>query len=111
MTTYTAPYQTAPTRLHSSALRALSTRPGEPVSLADSRAAVELCQQEIFQSGLKYRSIADAAGVCVSTVMKLAHGDVNWPRLETMIRILMVLGWTIVAMPPDERRPTPSKPH
>ena len=59
----------------------------------------ELCaflQHEILVSKLKYKDIAEKAGVCASTVSHMAHGDTHFPRAGTVFAILGVLGFEVV---------------
>jgi len=76
-------------------LRLRST--GETVTLDDGPATIALCQRAIRSTNLKFGEIASRAGVCEQTVGRLAYGDTKRPMMATVVRILMVLGWTISA--------------
>jgi hypothetical protein len=52
---------------------------------------------EIRGSKMKFSKIADKAGCCASTVSNIAHGVTHDPRTGTIIRILGVLGYRVVA--------------
>lgn len=73
----------------------LPTQP--PVRLDDGPATIDLCRREIRRSKLKYMEIASRSGVCVQSVSNIASGDTKFPRMSTVVRILMVLGWSIYA--------------
>lgn len=66
--------------------------------LADSFASVKLVQDELLRSKLGYSELARRAAVSPSTVGKIACGDTKLPRIETIIRILGALDWTIQAV-------------
>lgn len=67
------------------------------VKLDDGPATIELCQRAIRTSHLKYIEIAQRSGICVATVSNIASGDTKFPRMSTVIRILMALGWEVYA--------------
>lgn len=69
----------------------------EVVDLDDGPATIALCQRAIRSSHLKFGEVATRAGVCNQTVANIAYGDTKSPRMSTVVRILMVLGWTIQA--------------
>jgi hypothetical protein len=52
-------------------------------------------QAEIIASKKRYNQIARMAGVCQSTVSKMAYGQTHQPRASTCLGILAALGWTI----------------
>jgi transcriptional regulator with XRE-family HTH domain len=56
-----------------------------------------LCQSEIRRSQQKYYEIATRSGVSVQTVSNIASGDTKFPRMTTVVRILMSLGWSLYA--------------
>lgn len=70
---------------------------GETVELDDGPATIALCQRAIRSTSMKYGDIADRAGVCGTTVSKLAYGDTKKPMMSTVVRILMALGWRVHA--------------
>jgi predicted transcriptional regulator len=76
-------------------LRLKST--GEIVALDDGPSTIALCQRAIRATSLKFKDIASAAGVCDQTVANIAYGDTKSPRMSTVVRILMALGWSIYA--------------
>jgi hypothetical protein len=60
----------------------------------------ELCsfvQHEIIASKLKYSAIALRAGCCAQTVSNMASGETHQPRASTVMNILGVLGFQMVA--------------
>jgi transcriptional regulator with XRE-family HTH domain len=67
------------------------------VTLTDSFAAKKLVQEEVLRSKRTYRDIARSAAVASSTISNIAIGHTQWPRIETIIRILGALGWVIRA--------------
>jgi hypothetical protein len=69
----------------------------EVVELDDGPATIALCQRAIRASTRKYYDIGARSGVCTQTVSNIASGDTRYPRMATVIRILMALGWTITA--------------
>jgi Helix-turn-helix len=76
------------------------------VNLVDSPIAIKLVQDELLRSKQTYTMIAHKAVVSPSTVSNIASGTTRWPRLETIIRILSALDWTIVA---QRRAPEPKE--
>lgn len=75
---------------------------GQTITLDDGPASIALCQRALQSSHLKFYDIAQRSGVCIETVSRLAYGDTKFPRMSTVVRILMALGWTIYAS--DDRR-------
>jgi hypothetical protein len=69
-----------------------------PIEIDDGPQTIALCQSEIRRSPHKYYEIATRAGVSVQTVSNIASGDTKFPRMATVVRILMSLGWTLYAM-------------
>lgn len=69
----------------------------EVVTLDDGPATIALCQRAIRSSSLKYSEIANRAGIYQQTVAHIAYGDTKSPRMSTVVRILMALGWTLTA--------------
>jgi DNA-binding phage protein len=67
------------------------------VKLDDGPKTIALVQAEIFRCGKTYTQIAVAAGLCHSTVQHIASGQTKRPALPTVARVLMALGWEIVA--------------
>lgn len=67
------------------------------VKLDDGPATIELCRRAIRTSHLKYYEIAQRSGVCVQAVSKIAYGDTRFPRMSTVVRILVAMGWTVYA--------------
>jgi DNA-binding phage protein len=72
-------------------------RSKQPVMLDDVEDAIALCVTEIRASGMRWPEIADRAGLCRATVSNIAYGDVKSPRMNTVLRILKVLGYRIYA--------------
>ena len=66
--------------------------------LSDSFASMKLVQDELLRSQLTYTELARRAAVATSTVSNIAIGHTKYPRIETIIRILGALGWTIQAV-------------
>ena len=66
--------------------------------LADSFASMKLVQEELLRSKLTYSELARRAGVASGTVSNIAIGHTKFPRIETIIRILGALDWTIQAV-------------
>jgi len=75
----------------------LRLRTGREVKIDDSPAAIALCQQEIFRSRWTYRRISIEAGVHHGTVQRIATGDTTRPAIASIARILMALGWGLIA--------------
>lgn len=69
----------------------------EEYTFADVHELAAFVAGEIRASKLKYARIAERAGVCASTVSKLAYGETHSPRANTVLQILLVLGFEIVA--------------
>lgn len=69
----------------------------EVVDLDDGPATIALCQRAIRSSTFKYQDIAQRAGVCSQTVANIAYGDTKFPRMSSVVRILMALDWRIFA--------------
>jgi transcriptional regulator with XRE-family HTH domain len=72
------------------------------VHLVDSPVAIKLLQEELLASHQFYKAIATKAQVSSSTVSNIASGQTRWPRLETIIRILSALGWTVMAQKQED---------
>jgi DNA-binding phage protein len=68
------------------------------VTLIDSAYTITLLREEILRSKNTYQFIAHTAQLASSTVSNIAIGHTKWPRLETIIRLLSALGWTIQAV-------------
>lgn len=59
----------------------------------------ELCAfvaREIEITKKKYSVLANKAGVCSSTVSRMANGTTQHPRAETVFQILKTLGYDVV---------------
>jgi DNA-binding phage protein len=69
----------------------------ETVDLDDGPATIALCQRAIRSTHHKFGVVAQMAGVCQQTIANIAYGDTKSPRMSTVVRILMALGWTISA--------------
>ena len=72
-------------------------RQSQIVKLDDGPATIELCRRAIRASHLKYFEIAQRSGVCVASVSNIASGDTRFPRMSTVVRILMAMGWNVYA--------------
>lgn len=70
---------------------------GTEYSFADIGELAAFVGYEIRASKLKYMRIAELANVCPQTVSKLAYGTTVYPRANTVLQILSVLGFDIVA--------------
>lgn len=62
----------------------------------DTAALCDFCSKEIRASKIKYSKLAEKAGVCVSTISKMARGETNFPRANTILEILRALGFQVV---------------
>lgn len=51
---------------------------------------------EIRASRLNFTKLAAQAGCCPQTVANLAHGDTQFPRVGTVLRILRALGFELI---------------
>ena len=71
------------------------------VHLVDSPVALNLLRNEMLASKMFYKDIAAKAQVSGSTVSNIASGKTQLPRLETIIRLLSAMGWTIQAVRRD----------
>jgi predicted XRE-type DNA-binding protein len=78
------------------AARAQSARPDE-YSFADVYEVCAFLQHEIQAARLKYTEIARRASCAPSTVSNLASGETKQPRAQTMIGILVALGFEVIA--------------
>lgn len=70
---------------------------GTEYSFADIGELAAFVGYEIRSAKLKYNKIAELAGVCPQTVSKLAYAQTTYPRANTVLQILAVLGFEIVA--------------
>ena len=70
---------------------------GRTFKLDDGPRTVALVQSEIWASKKSFIDLADIAGIAPSTVGNIASGATKHPRLATIVRLLMVLGWSVVA--------------
>jgi DNA-binding phage protein len=62
----------------------------------DTKALCDFCAKEIRASKIKYSKLAEKAGVCHSTISKMARGETNFPRANTILEILRALGFNVV---------------
>jgi hypothetical protein len=67
------------------------------VTLIDSPSTIKLIQNELLTSKETYKAVAAKAVLASSTVSNIASGATRFPRIETCIRLLSALGWSIVA--------------
>lgn len=67
------------------------------IKLDDGPKTIALVQEEIFRCGRTYTQIADMAGISPRTVQSIACGDTRRPAMSTIARLLMALGWSIIA--------------
>jgi predicted transcriptional regulator len=80
-------------------MKVVQLRHARPLALlTDSFASMKLIQDELLRSKLTYTELAKRASVANSTVSNIAIGHTKYPRIETIIRILGALGWTIQAV-------------
>ena len=49
-------------------------------------------QRRMHRSGFTYKSLAAKAGVCNSTIYKIADGTTKWPQLRTCLLIFHAIG-------------------
>lgn len=63
----------------------------------DTPTAVSLVQDELLICGHTYDRIAHDAGLCVSTVNRIANGYTTRPTFNTICSLLVALGWSIYA--------------
>jgi DNA-binding phage protein len=68
------------------------------VTLDEGPATVAFVAQEIRLSGLTYQKLAARTGICVATISRIACGDTKLPRMSTVVRIALALGWQIEAV-------------
>lgn len=54
------------------------------------------CAKEIVASKMKYTKLAEAAGVCPSTIRNLAIAETRFPRAATVLQVLRALGFEVV---------------
>jgi DNA-binding phage protein len=74
-----------------------SVNKGRTIKIDDGPKTVALVQAEIWRAGANYSKIAADADLSVTTVMHIASGTTQYPRLRTIIRLLGALGWDIYA--------------
>lgn len=79
----------------------VSMNTGRQIKIDDGPKTVALVQAEIWRAGANYQKIATDADLSVGTIINIASGTTQFPRLRTIIRILGALGWDIYA---QERR-------
>lgn len=72
------------------------------ILLTDSAASIKLIQHELLVSKRTYKDVAHVAQLASSTVSNIAIGHTKMPRMETVIRLLHALGWTISASRREE---------
>lgn len=72
-----------------------SDRPGE-YHFGDSYDYVKFTAGLLRQSRIKYKTVADAGGMCASTASKLAHNQTRFPRFSTIAGVLGALGYETV---------------
>lgn len=68
-----------------------------PVKLDDGPATIAFIASEIRRSHLSYKDLAERSGVCFATISNIACGDTKLPRLSTVVKIALALGWSIYA--------------
>ena len=72
-----------------------SDRPGE-FHFGDSFDYVRFTAGLLRQSGLKYKTVADAGGIAPTTASNLASGKTRFPRFSTMTGTLGALGYETI---------------
>jgi len=50
-----------------------------------------------LKKGVKIRKIAEDTGLCSQTISRLIYGETKFPRFNTMIIILVYLGYQLYA--------------
>ena len=70
---------------------------GQEYRFADIGELCAFVQHEIVMSKMKFKNIAQKAGCCPTTVGKMASGETHQPRASTVLGILRVLGFELVA--------------
>ena len=78
------------------AKRGWQTETGTEYTFADIAELCAFLQHEIQSSKRKYRHLAEKAGMCASTVSKMAHGETHFPRAGTVFALLQILGYEVV---------------
>lgn len=81
----------------SATARILKLRTGRSVKLDDGPKTIALVQSEIWASHMNFSQLAAASGLACATIGNIASGETKHPRLATVARILMALGWSITA--------------
>lgn len=69
----------------------------DEVDFTDNEEACKFLQRELVATKRKWADIAREAGCCGQTVSKVAYGETKSPRLQTTIRLLRVMGFTLTA--------------
>lgn len=72
------------------------TETGREYTFADMNELCGFLAREIIASKMTFTKIAEKAGVCISTVSNLAHGETHFPRAGTVFQILRVFGYEVV---------------
>lgn len=81
----------------------LGFRPNSLISMRgrrvrlDTPTAITLIQEELLCSGRTYDHLAADAGICVSTVNRIANGYTTRPTFNTICSLLVALGWSLYA--------------
>jgi transcriptional regulator with XRE-family HTH domain len=71
------------------------------VVLLNSEATLKHIRDDILRYKVTYKELAEKAQLANSTVSNIAIGHTRFPRLETIIRLLSALGWTMQAVRDD----------
>lgn len=50
-----------------------------------------------IQAGAKINKIAEECGLCDATVSKLFYGETKFPRMNTIVKIMLYLGYNLYA--------------
>lgn len=69
----------------------------EEVDLNSIEDTCKFLQRELIATKRKFSDLAHRAGCCASTVAKIAYGDTKSPRHATVLLLLAVLGFSLVA--------------
>lgn len=69
----------------------------QEVDLNSIEDTCKFLQRELIATKRKFNDLALRAGCCASTVSKIAYGDTKSPRHSTVLMLLAVLGFNLVA--------------
>lgn len=67
------------------------------VRLDDGPETIAFLVAEIRRTHFTYKELSERCGVCAQAISKIACHETRFPRMATVIKIAMALGWSVYA--------------